>query len=281
MGVADLNNWSLLMESLRNQVEQGFEKFAYFIYRHRIKTVIITLLLLGAVICQIPKITIDTSTEGFLHDNDPTLLAYNAFRDQFGRDEVVIIAIQSPSIFSQDFLKKLKLLHEDLEQNVPHIDDITSLVNVRNTRGEADELIVEDLLENWPQNETEMAKLKSRVASNQLYKNLLVSEDGQFTSIVIKTQSHSSLGLDTDIFEGFEDEPIANARTDDPVLSKIPYLTDEENSQVVAAVKDTLRKYRTPDFIVYLTGSPVVTHFLKQALMKINRRTIPSPTTVI
>ena len=89
------------MKNLRNRVERGFEKFAYFIYRHRIKTVIIMLLLMGAVISQIPKITIDTSTEGFLHDNDPTLLAYNAFRDQFGRDEVVIIAIKSPNIFSQ------------------------------------------------------------------------------------------------------------------------------------------------------------------------------------
>ena len=108
------------------------------------------LLLMGTIISQIPKITIDTSTEGFLHENDPTLLSYNAFRDQFGRDEVIIIALKSPNIFSQAFLKKLKVLHEDLEQNVPFIDDITSLVNARNTRGETNELIVEDLLEDWP-----------------------------------------------------------------------------------------------------------------------------------
>ena len=40
---------------------------------------------------------------------------------------------------------------------------MTSLVNVRNTRGEADELIVEDLLEHWPQTHEEMAALKKRV----------------------------------------------------------------------------------------------------------------------
>src|SRR5210317_2082718 len=130
------------MKNFRHRVEQRFEDFAHFVYRHRIKTAIIMLVLMGTIISQIPKITIDTSTEGFLHENDPTLLAYNAFRDQFGRDEVVIIAIKSSNIFSQGFLKKLKELQEDIKQNVPLIDDITSLVNARNTRGETNELIV-------------------------------------------------------------------------------------------------------------------------------------------
>ncbi len=229
-------------------------------------------LLMGAIISQIPKITIDTSTEGFLHQNDPTLLAYNAFRDQFGRDEVVIIAIKSPQIFSQAFLKKLKILHQDLEQNVPYIDDITSLVNARNTRGETDELIVEDLLEHWPQNETEMTVLKNRVISNPLYKNLLISADGQFTAIVIKTHSYSGLGQDTDVLEGFDDDPIATPAPQDPAAPKKQYLTDAENSRVVSAVKHTVEKYRTPDFFIYVAGSPVVTHFLKRALMKDMRK---------
>jgi len=260
------------MKNLRNRVERGFENFAYFVYRHRIKTVIIMLLLMATLISQIPKITIDTSTEGFLHENDPTLLAYNAFRDQFGRDEVVIIAIKSPKIFSQTFLKKLKILHQDLEENVPYIDDITSLVNARNTRGEAEELIVEDLLEEWPQNETEMAVLKNRVISNPLYKNLLISEDGQFTAIVIKTQSYSGLGQDADVLAGFDDDPVATPAPEDPTSSKKQYLTDEENSRVVTAVKQTLEKFQAPDFPVYVAGSPVVTHFLKRTMMNDMRK---------
>ncbi len=260
------------MKNLRNRVERGFENFAYFVYRHRIKTVTIMLLLMATLISQIPKITIDTSTEGFLHENDPTLLAYNAFRDQFGRDEVVIIAIKSPKIFSQTFLKKLKILHQDLEENVPYIDDITSLVNARNTRGEAEELIVEDLLEEWPQNETEMAVLKNRVISNPLYKNLLISEDGQFTAIVIKTQSYSGLGQDADVLAGFDDDPAATPAPKDPTSLKKQYLTDEENSRVVTAVKQTLEKFQAPDFPVYVAGSPVVTHFLKRTMMKDMRK---------
>jgi uncharacterized protein len=230
------------------------------------------LLVMGIIISQIPKITIDTSTEGFLHQNDPTLIDYNTFRDQFGRDEVVIIAIKSPNIFSQAFLKKLRKLHEDLEENVPYIDDITSLINARNTRGETDELIVEDLLEDWPQNETEMAVLKNRVISNPLYKNLLISEDSQFTAIVIKTQSYSGLGQEAEVLEGFDDDPVETSAPKNPTTTKIQYLTDAENSRVVTAVKETVQNYRSPDFDVYIAGSPVVTHFLKRAMMKDMRK---------
>ena len=107
------------MKNLRNRIEAWFETYAHVIYRNRIKTIVIMLVLTAAMISQIPKITIDTSTEGFLHTDDPELVAYNNFRDQFGRDEVIIIAIQSADIFSQKFLETNQKLHEDLEENVP------------------------------------------------------------------------------------------------------------------------------------------------------------------
>ncbi len=150
------------MASIRYRIERGFEQFAHIIYRNRIKTVIVMLILIAAVVSQIPKITLDTSMEGFLHEDDPALLAYNRFRDQFGRDEVVILTIKPPRIFDRKFFQKLQALHEDLEENVPYIDDITSMINARNTRGEADELIVEDLLEKWPENEDQMTVLKQK-----------------------------------------------------------------------------------------------------------------------
>jgi predicted RND superfamily exporter protein len=93
------------MKNFRNRIEAWFETYAHVIYRNRIKTIVIMLALTVAMASQIPKITIDTSTEGFLHTDDPELVAYNNFRDQFGRDEVIIIAIKSADIFSQRFLE--------------------------------------------------------------------------------------------------------------------------------------------------------------------------------
>ena len=255
------------MANIRNRIEKWFESYAQFICRHRIKTIIITLLITAGLVSQIPGIQLDTSTEGFLHDEDPALLAYNSFRDQFGRDEVIIIAIKPPDIFTQTFLKKLQALHETLEENVPYIEDITSMVNARNTRGEADELIVEDLLENWPQNEAEMATLKERVLTNPIYENLLISGDGSFTTVIIKTHSHSMAGQEADVLEGFEEEETPDTKTGSQPADKPSYLTDKENSQVVNAVRAIVAKHKSSDFQIDIAGSPVVTDFLKRSMM--------------
>ena len=109
------------MSRIRHRIEKWFASVAETIYRHRIKTLVINLLFCVAVFSQLPKIGIDTSTEGFLHASDPTLIDYNAFRDQFGRDELIVIAIQTPDVFTGPFLSKLKRLHDELESGVPYL----------------------------------------------------------------------------------------------------------------------------------------------------------------
>jgi predicted RND superfamily exporter protein len=255
------------MANIRNRIEKWFENYGRFICRHRIKTIAISLLFSLVCVSQIPKIQLDTSTEGFLHDDDPALLAYNSFRDQFGRDEVVIIAIKPPDIFSQTFLEKLAAMHAALEENVPYIDDITSMINARNTRGEADELIVEDLLESWPQTDAEMAAFKERVLTNPIYENLLISRDGSFTAIIIKTHSHSSDDQEADVLEGFEEDETRDSVNAQKPQPKPSYFTDKQNSQVVTAVRNIVARYESADFQIDVAGSPVVTEFLKRSMM--------------
>ena len=259
------------MTTIRNNIEIWFASLARTIYHNRLKTLFIMAVLIAAIVSQIPKLTIDISTEGFMHKSDPTLIDYNNFRDQFGRDELIIVAIRSPEIFEGNFLEKLKNLHEDLQENVPYIEDITSLINARNTRGEKDELIVEDLLENWPKTAEEIALIRHRTLDNPLYENLLISEDSKMTTIVIQTQVYSSAGDDIDVLEGFEDST-NRGLTDSGKFDGKEYLTDKENSEVVLAVNKVAEKYKGPDFEIYIAGSSAVAHFIKQSMLKDVRR---------
>ncbi|NNG01276.1 MAG: MMPL family transporter [Desulfobacteraceae bacterium] len=257
------------MSHIRHRIEKWFESFAGSVFKHRIKTIAIMGIIIGLMISRIPGIMIDTSTEGFFHEKDPELLAYNAFRDQFGRDEGILIALKPKAVFDLKFLELLKQIHDDVEATVPYIDDMTSLINARNTRGEGDRLIVEDLLENWPRDQEDLNALKRQAMSNPMYKNLLLSENGDYTTIVIRTQNHSSIGQKDDIMAGFDDD----SNEASPDLGDSPtYLTDAENSEVVAAVKKIVTKYRSEDLGIEVAGSPVVTHFLKQSLMSDMRK---------
>jgi uncharacterized protein len=254
------------MTAIRNKIESAFEAFAYYLFDNKYKVSVIMLIFFALFASQLPKLTIDTSTEGFLHANDPILLDYESFRDQFGRDEMAIVTLEPEKVFDLKFLKQLKALHKDLKENLPYLDDITSLINARNTYGDKDELIVEDLLETWPEDEKALAEIEKRARENPMYKNLLLSEDGKVTTIVIKTHTYSGQGeaVDDDL-EGFENEDEEIGQIEDG--QKANYLTDEENSEFVRVLEQIVKKHDTGKFPVLIAGSPVVTDFLKRSML--------------
>ncbi|HEY9080407.1 efflux RND transporter permease subunit [Magnetovibrio sp.] len=251
-----------MAETLRQRIETGFEAFGRLVARRAWIALILSLALVGSLASQLPKIVIDTATESFLHKEDPALLTYNAFRDQFGRDELVMIAIEAPDVFAPEFLKKLEKLHHELQDNTPHLDDINSLINARNTFGHEDELIVEDLFETWPTDAAGYAEKRTRALANPLFENLLLSEDQKITTIVIRTNAFSSQGVtQDDALGGFED---LDAPTGQP--AERVYLTDEENTELVNAVTRIANSYDAPDFKVHVAGSPVIVDVLKKSM---------------
>ena len=54
---------------------------------------------------------------------------YKKFRNQFDRDEKIIVTIKTKDIFEKDFSNKLFKIHEEAKENVPHIKGGNSLKN--------------------------------------------------------------------------------------------------------------------------------------------------------
>ncbi|SFV59845.1 Predicted exporter of the RND superfamily [hydrothermal vent metagenome] len=250
---------------MHNKLEKFMGKLGIFIYDNPLKVIIFIIAILAFPISHLPQIKMDTSTEGFMHDEDPILLEYNKFRAQFGRDERVIIGIKSDNIFTLKFLNKLKNLHEELENKVPFLNDITSLYNVRNTRGDGDKLITDDLLEPFPTTKEQVQDIKSRALDSHFYKDLFISQDGKMTTIIIETDAYSHNGekkvADEDAFnDGFEDEK--PTESDKPKV----FLTDKENTKLVKAVLDITKKYEKDGLEIFVAGSPSVNHALKSQM---------------
>ena len=236
-------------------------RFGSFIHDNPFKVLLVLVLLLAFPISHVPQIKMDTSTEGFMHEDDPVLLTYNSFRDQFGRDERIVLAIEDENIFSIDFLTKLKNMHKELETNVPYVEDVTSLYNVRNTRGDGDKLITDDLLEPFPTTDEQVVDIKKRAMESHFYKDLIISENGKMTTVIIETDAYSHAGekevsLDDEFADGFNDEP---------VKKKTPkvFLTDQENHELLEAVATIANKYRAEGLKIYVAGSPAVNNELK------------------
>lgn len=254
------------LTAIRGQIDQYFARWGHFVYRNPWRVIIACLLVVAGMGSQLPKIMVDTSTEGFMQPDDPLRLRYDEFRYQFGRDERIMIIVESEKgdIFTLDFLQKLKAFHKDLEANTPKLEKITSLINARLTRGEDDELVVGDFLEKFPQNDAEMQQVKQRALANQLYINQFLSADGRYAILMIQNDAYSSVGQKEDLLSGFENTaaPVAVNAAEHP-----PFLSGEENTEIVNAVEKIAAKYNGEGFRIHFAGTPHMVDRLTRILM--------------
>jgi predicted RND superfamily exporter protein len=253
------------MAGWRQKADAQIARMARFVVRRPWWVIAGCMLAVVALASQLPSVRFDTSTEGFLHDDDPALIDYNAFRDQFGRDDLIVLALHPPRVFDMGFLATLRELHERLEAEVPHLDEVTSLINARATRGSEDELLVEDLLEEWPAGPQDLPPLEAWVTSNPSYRNLLISENGRFTTIAIQISAYSSGGAETsdDFAAEFDDDGKAGLGEETAA-----YLTDEEVGEVVAGVRAIVADFDAPDFPIAMAGSPAAMDAVKQNMRR-------------
>lgn len=256
------------MKKIIQNIESKFEQMGRWINVHPKRVILVMLLFFAILASNLVSIEVDTSTEAFFSENDQTRITYNKFREQFGRDEIVLALIHPKNVFDIEFLKKLKSFHEDLEAEVPHLDEVQSLINVTAMRGEGGDLIIEELMADWPDEDAEVMDLKDRVLRNKFYRNFLVSEDGQYTTVVVRSNAFSDLGIDLDqegiLEEGFLDEEETSFSDNE----KSQLLTDEQNSEFVEAIKSVADRHRNTDFPIELGGSPVMVHDLNKAMFK-------------
>ena len=247
----------------RTRVEKKFENFTRLVINNHFTALFLALLMVVLLASNLPKITFDTSTEGFLYKDDPQILMYNEFRNQFGRDEKIIVAIKTKDVFDKAFLEKLFQLHKEIESEVPYIKAVDSLKNARKTTGNKSELIVEDLfVDGIPDDAKKLQTIKKFAESNAIYKDLYLNADSTFTTIMLTTDTYSSKGEESfDALEGGFEEG------DGEESAPAEFITAEETNELILKLENILKKYEDENFKIYDAGSPIVTKNLQYTLM--------------
>jgi predicted RND superfamily exporter protein len=80
---------------LRRRIEGSFEHWGHFAYQHPWPIILTMVLLPCGLALQLPNLTIETSIEHFLRAGHPARVTYEEFRDQVGRDELIMIRLQA------------------------------------------------------------------------------------------------------------------------------------------------------------------------------------------
>ena len=258
----------------RDGIEAGFSRWGEICHDHPWWIVICISAAIAYFSTFLPNIQADMSTEGYLRENDPARLVYDQFQREFGRDERIVVLVQSDGdIINEDFLSRLKTWHETLEA-LPQVDKVDSLINARMTIGRDDELIVQDLLQDWPQTAKEFETLRERIKSNPLYRNHFVNSDLTETMMIVTpdtyTASHSAPSSNAELdefdfdsaFDDVENLDATHAQTNAAPAADAQFITEQEIYALIDRIRPLARQIDSPDFHIGIAGSPFMMHQL-------------------
>ena len=206
---------------------------------------------------QLQYLKVDGTFTGFFHRSDPAIQIYDEFRNQYGRDDNIIILLQSEDIFDLTFLNTLKKLHQQLEQETPFLIEVNSLINARHTIGADEELIVSDFLEKWPETQEEATKLKAAALASTSYIGIYLSKDAHYAAIHIKNQSFAKTELiNEELASGFE--------TTNENHSQPHGLTHLEEAEIRHSIDRTIADYKDTHIEFFIAGGAYTTTALME-----------------
>src|SRR5262245_49962260 len=255
-GMRDSIGWGAPMR-IHDRIDLAFAAWGRLVSRWPMWTLLGALCVTAVPAAWVGGVRFDNSTQSFLHRDDPVRVAYEAFRQQFGQDELALIAVRPPQDFDLVLLARLRELQRELEREVPHLQDVTTLINARSTRGNGDELIVEDLFATWPDDEQALGALRERALATPLYRNTVLSRYYTYTMVSVRPRVHVEPSDAEQVLGGFEDEaPQAPAAL----------LSDEQTHEFLGAVERVVARHDSPDFKLEVVGGLVTNQHLNTML---------------
>jgi len=241
---------------VRKRIETLLEELGHFSYRHAWGVIFTVLLTIGASVTQIPRIEVRTSVDEFLIEGDETKTDYDDFLAEFGRDDMVLIALEPSEVFDLEFLTQLRAFHEALEDEVPHVREVKSLINARETRGVDDGLIVGELFEDWPETPEALAAIRARALANPLYVDFILSRNADLTIVTVELEAFSAFFEDADDLTGFDDEDSNEGAAE--YAGDLARLSGAQEAEVVKALSAVVDRFNSESFRIYAGGAPIL-----------------------
>jgi predicted RND superfamily exporter protein len=189
-------------------------------------------------VLQLPKAETDNNNLQFIPKDNPVRITTNHIEETFGTSIMILVGLERPfgTVFEPAFLDRIRNYAETIEL-VPFVKDVNSIMSTQYITGNSEEIIVSDLVpEDFTGKAEEIIELKRRIASWDIFRGTLVSDNLSATQILVSL----------------------NARQDD--------VGTPEVSASLFAVRDTAQEMFADLANVYVTGTPVINATINEAI---------------
>ena len=183
-----------------SRLNLAFADLAGWSFDHRWWVVFFALLLLAGSLGLASTARIDSSYESYFDSEDPTYLAYESFREDFGSDEISYILYSAPGVelgpWDLDIMERVVALTAALEDEVPFIYEVLSLANAELMVGNEDGIEIRQISDHFPDSQQELIRLRDQYLAKPMMVGGIVSADAEYAAIVVRMDRTSTDPLD-------------------------------------------------------------------------------------
>ena len=144
---------------------------------------------------QLPRTELDNNNVRFIPDDDEAMLTSKYIDDTFGSSLFILVGLERKygDVFDPVFLNRIREFNQRIEQ-IEITGNINSIVSSDYIFSEDDSIVVQKLVgEQFTGTPAEIAALKQRILSWDIYRRALVSDDFRATQILVPLEITSEM----------------------------------------------------------------------------------------
>lgn len=164
------------------------KKFAELVIRFRVLTIVSVVLLTVFLVFGLLQVTINTDLISYLNPEDPDVMLFDYVGEQYGGNNIVMVAVEGEDIFTNEALTIVRDITEHCK-TVSGVMSVTSLTDVLDLRNTDYGLEIARLIDrnNIPADSTDLEALREYTLRKEMYAGKIISTDSQTTLIIVRT----------------------------------------------------------------------------------------------
>jgi len=173
-------------------INSKFESFGRFQIRHRV-AFLVGLAIFTIIGCLgLPMLKLSNGEEDWFDNWDQVKMNQDHFESIFGSTDTLLAFIRADDVFDPEVLDAIDRLGDEILQNVPYVESVTSLMSLSVPIGTEDGFEVFNPFEDGiPEDQAEIDRIRDFILSRESLVNVLVSDDCTETWVIFNLEQYS------------------------------------------------------------------------------------------
>lgn len=170
-------------------IDSVLNRYARWVIRHKAWVILTTLALAIALGSGARHLTFVGDYRAYFSDDNPQLVALEALENTYTKNDNILFVVRpnQGEVFTNETLEALAYLTERAWQ-LPYSLRADSITNFQHTYAEADDLVVEDLITDYPSTSEVLAEKKRIALAEPRLRNRIISDDARTTAVMVTFQ---------------------------------------------------------------------------------------------